>query len=166
MKQFILFSSFLLVGTSTCSAQDAPVEISVYYESLCPDSVEFIVVELDPVFKLFGDAINVQFKPYGIAETTGEEGSWEFTCQHGPNECYGNMMHACLINLVPEQGDIVPLIDCIMSKSPASIATAELCMGRITNPVDIALVEECIIVDGPSLLYILYSRGVYTSGWS
>lgn len=28
-------------------------------------------------------------------------GEWNFLCQHGPNECYGNQLHACVINQYP-----------------------------------------------------------------
>jgi len=36
--------------------------------------------------------------PYGNAkETQNADGTWTFTCQHGVNECIGNMYEACAI---------------------------------------------------------------------
>jgi len=36
--------------------------------------------------------------PYGNAkETQNADGTWSFTCQHGVNECIGNMFEACAI---------------------------------------------------------------------
>lgn len=28
------------------------------------------------------------------------DGTYDFECQHGPEECYGNMLHACAIDKV------------------------------------------------------------------
>jgi interferon gamma-inducible protein 30 len=36
--------------------------------------------------------------PYGNAqESKNADGTWKFTCQHGTNECIGNMYEACAI---------------------------------------------------------------------
>ena len=41
---------------------------------------------------------NVTFVPYGFAETTEVDGGgYEFSCQHGADECYGNIVQACTI---------------------------------------------------------------------
>ena len=29
--------------------------------------------------------------------------SWTFMCQHGPQECYGNIVQACILNQVSQQ---------------------------------------------------------------
>ena len=38
--------------------------------------------------------------PYGNAASTDEDGDgvWEFDCQHGNEECRGNIWEACLID--------------------------------------------------------------------
>ena len=39
--------------------------------------------------------------------------SWEFECQHGPDECHGNMQQACMFNYVTEQDTYIDIIYCI-----------------------------------------------------
>mmetsp|Transcript_53877 Transcript_53877/g.48484 ORF Transcript_53877/g.48484 Transcript_53877/m.48484 type:complete len:174 (-) Transcript_53877:19-540(-) len=45
--------------------------------------------------------VNISIYPYGNAnEREGANGEWTFTCQHGENECKGNLVETCFINLV------------------------------------------------------------------
>ena len=45
--------------------------------------------------------VNISIYPYGNAnEREGANGEWTFTCQHGENECKGNLVETCMINLV------------------------------------------------------------------
>lgn len=39
--------------------------VSVYYESLCPDSINFITDQLTPAYNDFKDWINLEFIPFG-----------------------------------------------------------------------------------------------------
>jgi len=81
---------------AVCSAQT--VHLDVYYESLCPDSMRFIVDQLHPVKSgPLGRFIDVQLIPFGKASYVTQGADVVFTCQHGPNECYGNKVHACAI---------------------------------------------------------------------
>lgn len=41
--------------------------VSVYYESLCPDSIRFITTQLYPTFQQLSLYFNVNFVPYGKA---------------------------------------------------------------------------------------------------
>merc|ERR1719510_2474148 len=51
--------------------------------------------------------------PYGNAQQTPNGDSWDFTCQHGPSECKGNMQQACILKYVPDQDQFIPAIHCI-----------------------------------------------------
>lgn len=44
--------------------------------------------------------VNVTIYPYGNANERQVGSEWEFTCQHGADECDGNMVETCFINLV------------------------------------------------------------------
>ena len=56
---------------------------------------------------------NITFYPYGNAqERESSNGEYTFTCQHGENECNGNMVETCFINLVNfDQDEWVPFLE-------------------------------------------------------
>merc|ERR1711973_1084474 len=76
------------------------VKLSVHYESLCPDSIRFVTKQLYPSGK-------ANFTP-------SDGGSWDFTCQHGADECRGNKVQACILDKVSDPEEYVPLITCLM----------------------------------------------------
>ncbi|XP_031617056.1 GILT-like protein 1 [Contarinia nasturtii] len=81
---------------AACSAVKVP--LTVYYEALCPDSVRFITDQLYPTKQSpLGRYIDVTLIPFGKASFKTEGSDVLFTCQHGPNECYGNKVQACAI---------------------------------------------------------------------
>merc|ERR1712154_330733 len=84
---------------------DPTVKLSVHYESLCGDSIRFVTKQLYPAWKHFGeDILKVDLNPFGKANfTASQTGSWDFTCQHGPDECRGNKVQACILDKVSDQ---------------------------------------------------------------
>jgi hypothetical protein len=73
------------------------VKVSLYYESLCPDSRRFVINQLAPHYINDGlvDSIDLQIVPFGKASKIVNEtdGSVTFDCQHGEQECWGNKLH-------------------------------------------------------------------------
>lgn len=68
-----------------------PVKISLYYESLCPDSRAFVLTQLAPTYEKLGQNITLELVPFGNVNVTKHANSTPtYVCQHGPNECYGN----------------------------------------------------------------------------
>ena len=45
----------------------ADLTVTVYYESLCPDSQNFIANQLYPTWERLGKYFRIQFKPFGKA---------------------------------------------------------------------------------------------------
>jgi hypothetical protein len=89
-----LFGLLILVGV--CTSQKVPV--SVYYESLCPDSQAFITEQLYPAMKSpLGRFVDLKLIPFGKSNYSTLGSDTQFTCHHGPNECYGNKIHSCAI---------------------------------------------------------------------
>lgn len=95
------------------------MNVTLYYESLCPHSRVFITDQLKPNYETFKDYIKVELVPYGKAkvctaflllssnwlvdgisdlkfcllyfyQTTVVDDGISFKCQHGKSECAGN----------------------------------------------------------------------------
>ena len=47
---------------------DALLSIQIYYESLCPDSKNFITTQLYPTYEKLGKYLKIEFKPFGNAQ--------------------------------------------------------------------------------------------------
>lgn len=86
----------LLVTLAVVSSHaQSKVPVYVYYESLCPDSAKFINEQLYPTVKQFRDNIDLKLIPFGKSSYRTQGSETLFECHHGPNECYGNKVHAC-----------------------------------------------------------------------
>lgn len=120
------------------------VKMDVYYESLCPDSINFIVDQLYPTWKKLEKYLTIEFIPFGKALFSPDSsGGWDFECQHGPDECKRNMYQACFLDIHKYYDGKVETVNCIMSSSTLDIAT-EMCMGRMgLDPTAIKRVEAC-----------------------
>ncbi|KAM9515975.1 gamma-interferon-inducible lysosomal thiol reductase isoform 2-T2 [Guaruba guarouba] len=96
----------------------APVELSLFYESLCPACRGFLVQQLFTTWLLLpAEALNITLVPYGNAQERNESGKWEFQCQHGPEECLGNMIETCLMQEAKNFSTYFPVIFCLESGS-------------------------------------------------
>lgn len=73
------------------------IPVNVYYESLCPDSAKFINEQLYPAMQQFRGNIDLKLIPFGKSSYRTQGSETTFECHHGPNECYGNKVHACAI---------------------------------------------------------------------
>ena len=77
-----------------------PVSVTLYYESLCPFCRDFISEQFYPTWKLLHGTgiLTVDMVPYGNAhEIELSDGTWNYTCQHGPKECEGNVIENCVM---------------------------------------------------------------------
>merc|ERR1712098_799034 len=157
---YILFSTLLYF---TCGKQvgkaEKSVKISVYYESLCPDSQRFVNNQLYPNWLKFKDELNISIKPFGKANFTENDQSWDFTCQHGPNECWGNKVQACALKKIPDTESIVPLINCLMmstiSLGPEAATVSCMLELGLSSPTPAELLECSQGQEGSSLLHDL-----------
>nr|XP_022910310.1 GILT-like protein 1 isoform X1 [Onthophagus taurus]XP_022910311.1 GILT-like protein 1 isoform X2 [Onthophagus taurus]XP_022910312.1 GILT-like protein 1 isoform X3 [Onthophagus taurus] len=130
----LLFFGVLFTATIALSSQE-PLKVSIFYEALCPDSISFIAQQFAPNYDTLAEKITVDFLPYGLGSHELINGVYHFQCQHGENECYGNMMQACGLNETNDQATKAKFIICVMSAS---------------NPASTALMEECAIASGIS----------------
>ncbi|KAJ8965016.1 hypothetical protein NQ314_004414 [Rhamnusium bicolor] len=95
--------TFNFFAFCVCLSMAAKIKVSVFYESLCPDSINFTVTQLTPAYEIIADKIDLDFVPFGFAIADNESGEWNFTCQHGDGECYGNKVHSCALALFPKE---------------------------------------------------------------
>lgn len=116
MSGFVLFS-VLLIGTLTlCDSADEKIPVSVYYESLCPDSIKFFTTQLYPTYTSpLKRYFQLKLVPYGKSTQRRSGPGWEFNCHHGPKECYGNKVQGCILRHVPQESDQLKYINCLMS---------------------------------------------------
>ena len=103
-----LITSLLII-----SIRSVP-QIDVLMESLCPDCMGFISGSFTPFFNAANNTqlANVIFHPYGNAHQSLNGTQWTFTCQHGSNECFGNLIETCVVKNFP-QSISHPFIICL-----------------------------------------------------
>ena len=73
--------------------------IEVHFESLCPGCQDFIQHSFTAFSKADQHSLlaDVVFYPYGNAYQKQSGNKWVFTCQHGSNECFGNLIETCAV---------------------------------------------------------------------
>ena len=75
--------------------------------------------------KIFTQTENIYTNIASLRQTTEVEGGYEFECQHGPEECAGNLVQACTIAHAPDYDTQVRLIVCMMSSPSPNTAGPE-----------------------------------------
>ncbi|KFM75245.1 Gamma-interferon-inducible lysosomal thiol reductase, partial [Stegodyphus mimosarum] len=71
-----------LIAENTEARAARPVNVTVYYESLCPDSGRFFAEQLQPTYEVIPSYMKVELVPYGNARYKFQGGKYVFTCQH------------------------------------------------------------------------------------
>ncbi|XP_074028210.1 gamma-interferon-inducible lysosomal thiol reductase-like protein isoform X1 [Leptinotarsa decemlineata] len=104
MIGFYVFVTVVQVLTlsGVTNAQSERLNVTVYYETLCPFAKKFIVEQLHPLLHSdLSPYIELELIPYGKAKTEKKNDThFEFTCHHKAAECYGNKIQACALVLI------------------------------------------------------------------
>ncbi|XP_065508755.1 gamma-interferon-inducible lysosomal thiol reductase [Caloenas nicobarica] len=132
----------------------APVELSLFYESLCPACRAFLVQELFTAWLVLpDDVLSVTLVPYGNAQERNVSGKWRFQCQHGPEECLGNMIETCLMHEAKNFSTYFPVIFCLESGSSVT-KNLEACLQVYAPQLDSGRVAACVQGDvGAALMH-------------
>ncbi|XP_021769664.1 gamma-interferon-inducible lysosomal thiol reductase-like [Chenopodium quinoa] len=115
---FLLHTFFFQYNSCSCYAQiselnDQKVDLTLYYETLCPYCSYFIAHDLVNLFSNgLISIVNLRLVPWGNAAV---EPSGYFQCQHGSGECLLNAVEACTIDSYPDIYKHYFLIQCIES---------------------------------------------------
>ncbi|XP_050716203.1 GILT-like protein 1 [Eriocheir sinensis] len=142
----------LLLGVSLALAQEAPpVKIHLYYETLCPYSIEFVVDQLYPTWSVLKDIMEVEMFPFGNANYAADGDGWSFACQHGDDECRGNMIHACAKDHFNDINLEMEFVNCLLSADYPPNAGAK-CAAEVGQ--DWAPLDACVnSLEGQNLLH-------------
>ncbi|EFA01735.1 GILT-like protein F37H8.5 [Tribolium castaneum] len=112
MYKFSL-SFILAIATIQQIRSQSKLHVEVLYESLCPDSLNFITQQLHPVFKELAPYVDLKLTPFG--KSASLDNGLQFVCQHGPKECKGNRIQSCVLNALPDQTAQVEYVNCFMT---------------------------------------------------
>ncbi|XP_076252600.1 gamma-interferon-inducible lysosomal thiol reductase-like protein [Rhynchophorus ferrugineus] len=88
------------------------LSVDIYFESLCPDSLNFIRTQLYPSWRDIAPYVNIKLIPFG--KSVSFENGTQFICQHGPSECRGNRIMSCVLSRIPNQNMQVEYVNCFM----------------------------------------------------
>ena len=147
------FTIILILSLISISFQQKHIpKIQIYIESLCPDCYFFITKS----FKSFYENVKnpnlaeIEFIPYGNAQEVynSQTKLWEFTCQHGEPECYGNLIETCAIQTLGKIKSYETII-CLESNVEEYDfdfdKTLEYCMTN--DQTNLGLIKECVSSD-------------------
>ncbi|KAL9247037.1 hypothetical protein vseg_020508 [Gypsophila vaccaria] len=127
----LLLHIVLLISSTSTSCNAQKVDLTLYYEALCPYCSYFIAHDL---LRLFTDdlisIVNLRLVPWGNAAL---DSSGFFQCQHGPGECLLNTVEACAVNAYPDPYKHYFFIQCIESLAyQQREAEWQSCFGQVS----------------------------------
>ncbi|KAM6918868.1 gamma-interferon-inducible lysosomal thiol reductase [Xenentodon cancila] len=122
---------------------EGPVQVGLYYESLCPGCRGFLTEMLFPTWLLLHDIMDVTLVPYGNAQEKPDKDKYTYVCQHGEQECLGNMLETCVLNM---SSMAFPIIFC-MESSTDVIKAAESCVQLYDSQLSMDKLQACVSGD-------------------
>ncbi|KAJ9543604.1 hypothetical protein OSB04_023311 [Centaurea solstitialis] len=146
----IVFLTSNLLPSSTAAISSSPavaggseekVELTLYYEALCPYCENFIVNYLYEIFDNgLISIVDLKFSPYGNAKIRS---NGTIVCQHGEWECVLNTVEACAIHAWPAVSDHFPFVYCVEELTyEGKYAEWETCFEKLN--LDSKPVIDCI----------------------
>lgn len=112
-----------------------PVVVGLYYESRCVDSRFFWMYQMKPSYALLTDIAKFELVPFGKARVV----NGTMHCQHGPNECDGNRLMACVQAKAKRQVDAVNTVSCLFERRKSD----RECIDTHLRDVKYEDVDEC-----------------------
>ncbi|XP_075878691.1 gamma-interferon-inducible lysosomal thiol reductase-like [Nelusetta ayraudi] len=104
------------------------VNVTLYYESLCPYSRWFLTLKLLPTYILLSDIMEVKLVPYGNTQVNT---AGSFVCQHGQDECDLDMITACVLHYLEDYSFKFWFVECLLS-STNILKDAKMCFETYT----------------------------------
>lgn len=120
--------------TNASPATKTRAKLEIHYETLCPYCSSLIGESLQTIWKdeEFRERVDISMFPAGNVnaiptsqvsegykffheEVVEKELGYVFQCQHGEQECLGNMVQACVMKVKSEPHDHLPILFCMES---------------------------------------------------
>lgn len=120
------------------SQQGEKVNVTVFYEVLCPDSRAFVLRQLFPTWEKVPEIMDINYRPFGKAHFKEEGDNYKFECQHGPTECLGNIVHNCAVKYVQSP---LPYIKCMMANNYEPMKIGKQCAEMLD--INWPVIERC-----------------------
>ena len=121
-------------------------------ESLCPYCIELITTSIKEFYTKVTkpNLAYIKLMPYGNAKETYDSSTnkYLFTCQHGDNECYGNLISTCSLNVlgrIEGQLNIICLLENIYSFNRDFDLTLDYCLS--SKPQILQEIKDCVQSD-------------------
>lgn len=141
-----------VLGVVLCPGGEAAEFFNVTYicESQCPDCRRYTFNQMNEAIQAFHpEYMELESLPYGNAHRTpklldrssASAGAWNFHCQHGASECFGNKLQACATHFYPDLEQWWPFYRCLFERMrPAEYAAACATESGLQN---IQLIQKC-----------------------
>ena len=146
---YLFFNSFFI---DYIQSQKTIPRITIYMESLCPYCIELITTSIKEFYTKVTkpNVAYIELIPYGNAKEVYESSTnkYSFTCQHGDNECYGNLISTCSLNVLGRingQLNIICLLENIYNFNRDFDLTLEYCLS--SKPELIQEIKDCVQSD-------------------
>jgi len=119
------------------SRMASTVKLTLYFESLCPDCKDFFRNQLSPTYSQVASIMDLQLVPYGNAMEKRVDDEWVFKCQHGDEECTGNIIETCTLALTKfNMSKAFPMISCMEAGEQKPEESARQCAKKLNVDVD------------------------------
>ena len=67
---FLFLSSGLHLSSANSVEDRCRVKVEIFYDTFCPDVIDFIQGKLYPVWEELSDIMEIQWKPYGFTQVS------------------------------------------------------------------------------------------------
>lgn len=140
-------------GNSSSSTGDDKLQVTIYYEALCYDSISFITNQLAPSWERRRSQMDLKLVPFGKAYIDDRNPSSPiYYCQHGHRECTLNILHGCILDKLTLE-KAFPVVACLMKGFRTSF---DACIGE--NQEVKEEIEECAVGSRGATLFKQFSE--------
>ena len=134
------------------------VKVEIFMESLCPDTHRFVKGALSKVAHDPGMMCIVDLHIYVFGK--GSQISTDpqkFSCQHGPAECYGNLVENCIVKYA-SPGDAIDMMVCLHDRRSFDEMSLAACSKELEDSSVNTPITNCINGEGKFLLQKAFDK--------